>query len=101
MPSSRRLLALLSLRSRYSWSFEKVLSWRALCADFGWKSLVEAAEGRGPGNARDAPEFALYLASDSRTLTGGEPSDGLARILSAFVREGGRWPGGGRGLELK
>jgi hypothetical protein len=101
MPSSRRLLALLPLRSLYSCSFENDLSCTALCADLGGGSLADRAEGRPAVNGRVAPEFARYLASDSRRLMGGDPSGDLPSILSAFVREGGRWAGGGRGFEAK
>ena len=101
MPSSKRLLALLPLRSLFLCSLEKDLSCVALCAGFGGGSRGVPVEGRPAVSGRVAPEFALYLASDSRTLTGGDPSGDLPRILSALVLEGGRCPGGGRGFELK
>lgn len=85
-PSSRRLLALLPLRSLDSSSFESDLSWTAVCWDLGL--------GRAWGNGREEAEFDLYLASDSRRVIGGEPSGDLPRMRSALERSGGRAAGG-------
>lgn len=91
-----------------SCSFEKVRSCPALCGGGGGgggrcvRSRDAAVGGCLPVADRGPPEAAVYLASDSRTPIGGEPSGDLPSNLSAFVREGGRWAeSGGRGFELK